>query len=328
MVDARGKNADDRVFVIGLWRTVNDLLDRESLKEFGTINGRSWPYTERMSFRMGDNARWRWINATGAIHPMHMHGSYYRIEAAGDGTKDERFAPEMRPMLVTHLMAPGTTMETTWSPASPGHWLFHCHLMAHLENKNSLSALQQRKTGENHAHHGMVGLVMALDVEGPPKIKHASYREARKLTLLIEEKRAEPLEVKLQLVEGRTRSQSQELAGPPIVLNRGEPTEITVVNRLSEPTSIHWHGMELESYYDGVPNFTGMGTQLSPLIPPGGKFVARMTPPRAGTFIYPTHWHDIEQLQGRLNGPLLVVERGEYHPELDQRRLVHVAGPS
>ncbi|MBK8058814.1 MAG: multicopper oxidase domain-containing protein, partial [Gemmatimonadetes bacterium] len=25
---------------------------------------------------------------------------------------------------------------------------------------------------------------------------------------------------------------------------------ITVVNRLSEPTAVHWHGIELESYYD------------------------------------------------------------------------------
>jgi manganese oxidase len=41
-------------------------------------------------------------------------------------------------------------------------------------------------------------------------------------------------------------------AGPTLVLRRGEPVAITLVNRLSEATSIHWHGMELESYYDGV----------------------------------------------------------------------------
>jgi FtsP/CotA-like multicopper oxidase with cupredoxin domain len=159
---------------------------------------------------------------------------------------------------------------------------------------------------------------MALDVEGALKIKKAAYRDSRKLTLVLEEKRAQPLEVKLRLLEGSKSSESQELAGPPIVLHRGEPTEITVVNHLADPTSIHWHGMELESYYDGVPNFTGIGKQLSPLIPPGGKFVARMTPPRAGTFIYHTHWHDMEQLRSGLNGALLVVERGSYRAESDQ----------
>jgi hypothetical protein len=35
-------------------------------------------------------------------------------------------------------------------------------------------------------------------------------------------------------------------------LVRGEPVHITVLNRRAEPTSIHWHGIELDSYFDGV----------------------------------------------------------------------------
>jgi FtsP/CotA-like multicopper oxidase with cupredoxin domain len=42
-----------------------------------------------------------------------------------------------------------------------------------------------------------------------------------------------------------------------------------------------------------------------------------MTPPRAGTFIYHTHWHDIAQLRGGLNGPLIVVD-DRYDPTSDQ----------
>ena len=37
-----------------------------------------------------------------------------------------------------------------------------------------------------------------------------------------------------------------------LVLHRGEPTAIWVINRALEPTAIHWHGMELESPFDGV----------------------------------------------------------------------------
>ena len=40
--------------------------------------------------------------------------------------------------------------------------------------------------------------------------------------------------------------------GPALVLRRNEPVEITVVNHLGESTAVHWHGMELESIYDGV----------------------------------------------------------------------------
>ena len=45
--------------------------------------------------------------------------------------------------------------------------------------------------------------------------------------------------------------------GPVLVLTRGEPVEITLVNRMTEPTAIHWHGIELESYDDGVPGWGG-----------------------------------------------------------------------
>ena len=44
-----------------------------------------------------------------------------------------------------------------------------------------------------------------------------------------------------------------------------------------------------------------------------------MTPPRAGTFIYHTHWHDETQLVNGMYGPLIVLEPGQkYDPEHDK----------
>jgi FtsP/CotA-like multicopper oxidase with cupredoxin domain len=40
--------------------------------------------------------------------------------------------------------------------------------------------------------------------------------------------------------------------------------EITIMNQLHESTTVHWHGMELESYYDGVAYGT-MSRQFSSL---------------------------------------------------------------
>jgi FtsP/CotA-like multicopper oxidase with cupredoxin domain len=83
-------------------------------------------------------------------------------------------------------------------------------------------------------------------------------------------------------------------------------------------TAIHWHGIEIESYYDGVPGWGGTAKQMTPPIAPGTSFVARMTPPRAGTFIYHTHWHDLLQLTNGLYGPLIVLPPGEkYDPVHD-----------
>jgi FtsP/CotA-like multicopper oxidase with cupredoxin domain len=93
---------------------------------------------------------------------------------------------------------------------------------------------------------------------------------------------------------------------PTIYLTRGEPVSITVVNRLPEPTAIHWHGIELESYFDGVAGFSGSGSRLTPIIAPGDSFEARFTPPRSGTFIYHSHVDEPRQHRAGLLGALIV----------------------
>jgi len=106
--------------------------------------------------------------------------------------------------------------------------------------------------------------------------------------------------------------------GPALVLERGEPVEITLVNKLGEATAIHWHGLELESYYDGVHGWSGIGTRVAPMIEPGATFVVRLTPRRAGTFIYHTHLHDYRQLVSGLYGPVIVTEPGQtFDPATD-----------
>ena len=82
--------------------------------------------------------------------------------------------------------------------------------------------------------------------------------------------------------EGLARLLSLPVPGPVIVLTRSEPVEITLVNRMSEPTAIHWHGIELDSYFDGVPGWGGEPGNLAPPVLPGQSFVAKLTPPHTG----------------------------------------------
>jgi manganese oxidase len=128
------------------------------------------------------------------------------------------------------------------------------------------------------------------------------------------------LELNDPAAQRKTDDQKQlALLGPPIILTRGEPVEIEIKNESHNPTAIHWHGIELETYYDGVPGWSGSGQQITPPIAPGTSFVARFTPPRAGTFIYHTHWHDQTQIQNGLYGPLIVLEPGQkLDPDLDR----------
>jgi FtsP/CotA-like multicopper oxidase with cupredoxin domain len=122
-------------------------------------------------------------------------------------------------------------------------------------------------------------------------------------------------------VDGAHAPAPAELPVPsrPLVLVRGQRTQITVVNHLPQPTAIHWHGIELESLSDGVVGWGGHAASVTPSVEPGGSFVAEMTPPRAGTFIYHTHFDDEIQLRGGLFGALIVLEPGEtFDPEKDR----------
>jgi FtsP/CotA-like multicopper oxidase with cupredoxin domain len=112
--------------------------------------------------------------------------------------------------------------------------------------------------------------------------------------------------------------------GDLLLLTRGEPTDITVHNALAEPTAIHWHGLELESYSDGVAGFGVTAGRVAPAIAPRDSFVARLTLKRAGTFIYHTHLNDLDQITAGLYGPLVVLEPGQrWDPSRD---LVLTAG--
>lgn len=162
-------------------------------------------------------------------------------------------------------------------------------------------------------------MVLGITVSGATK-SVSDWHPERKLRLEISERTGIP-RYAVQVRDDKpteTALSKPGLIGPPVVLTRGQPTEIEVVNRLQGPTAIHWHGIELESYFDGVPGWSGAGGQTTPPIAPGTSFVARMTPPRAGTFIYHTHWHDQLQLTNGIYGPLIVLPPGEkYDPASD-----------
>ena len=96
-------------------------------------------------------------------------------------------------------------------------------------------------------------------------------------------------------------------------------TEIVVHNRLDFPFGVHWHGLELESRYDGVGDWSGAAGRVVPPIPPGDSLVVRIDPPRSGTFMYHVHGEPSHQLAQGMYGPFLVLDPGErYDPDLDR----------
>ena len=332
IVDPPGAVAADRVFVINAMFVKPDVTHDDF--EVVTINGKSYPFTEPLEYTVGDTIRWRVVNPSFAFHPMHLHGAFYKVLSLGDSEKETQFAPGDRQSIVTEAMRPASTMMMEWSPENAGRWLFHCHFQFHMSSDERLPVFTRvipsqydpkELAAAVHQHHGavamdgmpdMAGLVLAISVKpaaGAPPPATAGKPE-RKLDLIIEPNTEaagkEPKFTCAVREKNKVVVSEDRAVGPPIVVTRGELTEITVLNHLKAPTTIHWHGLELESYYDGVVG-GGVGDQVTPAVPPGGSFVARFTPTRAGTFIYHTHAADPNQLSGGIYGALIVLEPGQ-----------------
>ena len=341
IVDPRdGDAVKDRVFVITDWTslTLDQLRELARADDPGPmfneidpqftfpINGLVWPFTERLTYRLHEKVRWRVLNLSTQAHTMHLHGFYFDVDSVGDGLHHRSFAADDKQRVVTQLMQPGATLAMTWTPERAGNWLFHCHIRAHVSPERRLGV--PRSSHASHQDHddgaaGMAGMILGITIAADETTPAAGSEEtktvSRKLTL---EMKTEPKRFGSEpaygfVLTGRdapsidSSSSRLQIPGPMLVLQRGEPVEITLVNNLPEGTAIHWHGMELESYYDGVHGWSGLGQRVTPMIEPGASFTVRFTPPRSGTFMYHTHLHDGRQLKSGMYGAMLVVDDRE-----------------
>lgn len=335
VIDPAGVKPDpaERIFVLTMIDFDSTFPGRPPTKEDiweVAINGTSWPHTEKLRATIGDTVRWRWINGTSRLHPIHLHGFHFRVNAFGVWHTDSIFARAMQFDAVTQTIRPGQTFAMTWVPTRPGNWLVHCHMAAHISpypvRSDSLRAHDGHDPSK-HATHAMSGLVMGIFVADKGGAgARAADADARvpasqHLRLIAGQAGPGPRWVPRGFVLQRDRDpapDSIEVPGAPLILHRGERTTVTVVNRLSEHTAVHWHGMELQGQFDGVSGWSGFGKSFAPLMAPGDSFTVAFTPPRAGTFMYHTHMDEAEQLGNGMYGPIIVLEPGQrWDPSTD-----------
>ncbi|HET9984967.1 MAG TPA: multicopper oxidase domain-containing protein [Longimicrobiales bacterium] len=330
----------DRIFVISIWGTLDPASPTGLGRTTMAINGLSWPHTERIQATQGDSLHWRVINASFLPHPMHLHGFYFRVDREGTWAHDSAFTREQRRMAVTEIVDPGHTMAITWSPSRPGNWIFHCHFAGHLSPLVALDtdhgvpgteAMHMRHGSD--APHQMAGLVLGIHVAPNGTLAKAAptYRPLRLLV------RSKPNvygdHVGYSYVLGGTPEEARPEAfvvpGPLLVLRKGEPVAVTIVNQSHEAAAVHWHGIELESYPDGVPGWSGWEKSILPAIPPHDSLTVHFTPPRAGTFMYHSHYNEMQQISSGLYGPIVVLEPGQrFDPETDRILVFSEGGPT
>jgi manganese oxidase len=333
---ATGPIPEDRVFVLGLW--FNPAVKGQSPdREIMTINGKSWPNTERQNYRTGDRIRWRWINATNSSHPMHLHGFYFTVKSHGSWAADTAIAERDQRGVATELLLHGATMDIEWQAQREGNWVFHCHFAFHVSDQLYLSpksSSAHTEHGGKTAAHSMAGLVLGIHIAPGASAAVAKSSEPVRRIRLVAQERADTtvmaprLGYSLVADDGQAHADSLRSPGPLLLLRRGQPVAITVLNHLREPTAVHWHGIELESFPDGVPGWSGTPARIMPPIAPRDSFVAEFVPPRAGTFIYHSHSNELGQILGGLVGPLIVLDNSDRLDPNERVFLVSAAGAS
>jgi FtsP/CotA-like multicopper oxidase with cupredoxin domain len=108
---------------------------------------------------------------------------------------------------------------------------------------------------------------------------------------------------------------NDQVPGPTIEADVGDTLVVELTNELSDPTTIHWHGLRVPAAMDGTES-------VQRPVEPGESFEYRFVVPDAGTFWYHSHVNETEQLERGLYGALIV--RGPDEPVLDGERVLHL----
>jgi FtsP/CotA-like multicopper oxidase with cupredoxin domain len=104
-----------------------------------------------------------------------------------------------------------------------------------------------------------------------------------------------------------------QVPGPTIEARVGDVLEVRLTNHLTEPTTLHWHGLRVPAAMDGT-------DMVQHPIVPDDTFTYRFKLPDAGTFWYHPHSNETVQLERGLYGALVV--RGPDEPQLDAERVL------
>lgn len=136
--------------------------------------------------------------------------------------------------------------------------------------------------------------VVGLPVASAPKTLEPGSGD----TVILE---AVPVKKSLQGVEVRMLGYGGSIPGPTLKVRQGSKLVVRVVNRTGFPSSLHSHGIRMESAYDGAP------LNAAASIPDGKHFDYTLTFPDAGLFWYHPHFRSDYALEMGLYGNFIVV---------------------
>jgi FtsP/CotA-like multicopper oxidase with cupredoxin domain len=123
-----------------------------------------------------------------------------------------------------------------------------------------------------------------------------------------------------RLFKGRTLTMfgfNEQYPGPLLDVSQDAEVVVELINRLDQPTTVHWHGVRLENRFDGVPDLT------QPEVKPGGRFIYRLRFPDAGIYWYHPHVReDVQQDLGLYGNMLVRSARPDYFSPANREEIL------
>jgi FtsP/CotA-like multicopper oxidase with cupredoxin domain len=80
-----------------------------------------------LTMRQGTFQRLQFTNRSYRLHPIHLHGMFFRLLARNGAPVDEPF---FRDTVLVHSQE---TIDIGVVPEDPGRWMMHCHILEHAE---------------------------------------------------------------------------------------------------------------------------------------------------------------------------------------------------
>jgi len=168
--------------------------------------------------------------------------------------------------------------------------------------ENASEEISQSKANNNSKP---VNKFLSMETPDIPKLPYELKDGVKVFNLIAEPVKREFIPGKIFDVWGYNGS----MPGPTIEVMEGDRVRIIFHNKLPEPTTIHWHGLEVPIEMDGVPAIS------QPLVYPGETFIYEFTLHQHGTFFYHSHMA-MQEMIGMV-GFFIIYPKKPYQPRAD-----------
>ena len=91
------------------------------------MNRLLWPNSDTADIPKGQPQKIVFKNNSSRLHPMHIHGTFFRVLERNGKPEPENFTRD------TVLLGSRESVVIGLVPTEPGIWMSHCHIQSHAE---------------------------------------------------------------------------------------------------------------------------------------------------------------------------------------------------